>query len=94
MKNKYGILEYKLEDWHPNKYGYKSININDVGVELFDCLSYDEQDYVMQMSKYSHLNYDDVIKQYDIDTLPNYIKNQKRLGWECDSQGNIIGIIK
>ena len=42
MSNKYGILEYKLEDWHPNKYGYKSININDVGVELFDCLSYDE----------------------------------------------------
>ena len=94
MNNKYGILEYKLEDWHPNKYGYKSININDVGVELFDCLSYDEQDYVIQMSKYSHLNYDDVIKQYDIDTLPNYIKNQKRLGWECDSQGNIIGILK
>ena len=48
----------------------------------------------MQMSKYSHLNYDDVIKQYDIDTLPNYIKKQKRLGWQCDSDGNIIGIIK
>ena len=27
MNNKYGILEYKLEDWHPNKYGYKSINL-------------------------------------------------------------------
>ena len=48
MKNKHGILEYKLEDWHPNKYGYKTININDVGIELFDCLSYDEQDYVIQ----------------------------------------------
>ena len=26
--------------------------------------------------------------------IPNVIKKQKSLGWACDSQGNIIGIIK
>ena len=46
------------------------------------------------MSKYSHLDYDEVIKQYDEDILPNHIKHQNKLGWQCDNEGNIIGFIK
>ena len=72
----------------------KSINIDEVGHVWFDCLNDDQQAYVQQMPKYSHLDYDEVIKQYDKDILPKYIKYQKSLGWACDSQGNIIGIIK
>jgi len=72
----------------------KTITINDVGYEWFDCLNDDEKIYVQQLPKYSHLEYDEVIKQYDQDSLSNIIKRQNSLGWECDSQGNIIGIIK
>jgi hypothetical protein len=46
------------------------------------------------MPKYSHLNYDEVVKAYDNEVIPNVIKKERALGWECDSQGNIIGIIK
>ena len=63
---------------------------NDVGYEWFDCLSDDEQLYVQQLPKYSHLEYDEVIKQYDQDSLKNIIKRQESLGWKCDDQGNII----
>jgi hypothetical protein len=95
MKAKYGILKSINENrWLPYKYNYKSINIKNVGKLLFDLLDYDEQDYVQQMNKYSHLNYDEVIKQYDKDTLPNYIKHENSLGWKCDDQGNIIGFIE
>ena len=92
MKVKYGILEYI----HPisNKTRYKSIKLEDVGYDWFDCLSNDEQSYVQQMKKYAHLNYDEVIEQYDKDILPAKIKRERKKGWECDSQGNIIGIIK
>ena len=72
----------------------KTITINDVGYDWFDCLSDDEQTYVQQMPKYSHLNYDEVVKAYDKEVIPNVIKKERALGWECDSQGNIIGIIK
>ena len=72
----------------------KTININDVGQDFYDCLSYDEQSYIQQLPKYSKLNYDDVIKAYDKEVLPNVIKNQAKLGWDCDSEGNIIGFIK
>lgn len=72
----------------------KTININEVGHDWFDCLNDDQQAYVQQMPKYSHLDYDEVIKQYDQDILPEYIKHQKKLGWKCDNQGNIIGFIK
>ncbi len=72
----------------------KTICINDVGYEWFDCLNDDQQTYVQQMPKYSHLNYDEVVKAYDKEVIPNVIKNQNKLGWKCDSQGNIIGIIK
>ena len=46
------------------------------------------------MPKYSKLDYDDVVKAYDKEVLPNVIKNQAKLGWDCDSEGNIIGFIK
>jgi hypothetical protein len=72
----------------------KTITINDVGYEWFDCLSDDEQSYVQQLPKYSHLEYDEVIKQYDQDSLSNIIERQNSQGWECDSDGNIIGILK
>ena len=68
----------------------KTIYINDVGHDWFDCLSDDEQSYVQQMPKYSHLEYDEVIKQYDKDSLKNIIKRQESQGWNCDSEGNII----
>tara|TARA_R100001443_G_scaffold109146_2_gene120266 strand:+ start:427 stop:729 length:303 start_codon:yes stop_codon:yes gene_type:complete len=68
----------------------KTININDVGQDWFDCLNDDQQTYVQQMPKYSHLNYDEVIKQYDQDSLPNIIKRQESMGWKCDKNGNII----
>ena len=42
------------------------------------------------MPKYSHLNYDEVIKQYDQDSLSNIIKRQESMGWKCDKNGNII----
>ena len=38
--------------------------------------------------------YDEVIKQYDKDSLPNIIKRQETQGWKCNSEGNIIGIIE
>ena len=72
----------------------KTININDVGQDWFDCLNDDQQFYVLQMPKYSKLDYDDVVKAYDKEVLPNVIKNQIKLGWNCDSEGNIIGFIK
>ena len=68
----------------------KTININDVGQDWFDCLNDDQQTYVQQMPKYSHLNYDEVIKQYDQDSLSNIIKKQDSMGWKCDNNGNII----
>jgi len=72
----------------------KTISINDVGHDWYDCLSDDEQSYVQQLPKYSHLEYDEVIKQYDQDSLPNIIKRQNAQGWKCNNEGNIIGIIK
>ena len=72
----------------------KTINIDEVGYDWFDCLNNDQQTYIQQISKYSHLNYDEVVKAYDKEVIPNVIKKQRALGWECDSQGNIIGIIK
>jgi shikimate kinase len=48
---------------------------------------------VQQMPKYSHLDYDNVIKQYDQDSVANIIKKEESNGWKCDNQGNIIGII-
>ena len=72
----------------------KTINIDEVGHDWFDCLNDDQQVYVLQMPKYSHLDYDEVIKAYDNEVIPNVIKRQKSLGWACDSQGNIIGFIK
>jgi shikimate kinase len=51
------------------------------------------QDYVQQMPKYSHLDYDNVIKKYDQDSVANIIKKEESNGWKCDNQGNIIGII-
>ena len=72
----------------------KTININDVGHDWFDCLNDDQQSYVQQLKKYSHLKYDEVIKQYDQDSLSNIIKRQNSLGWECDSEGSIIGFLK
>ena len=72
----------------------KMITINDVGFDWFDCLSNDEQLYVQQLPKYANLSYDEVIKQYDKDILPAYIKKQKSMGWRCNSEGNIIGFVK
>ena len=72
----------------------KTICINDVGHDWYDCLTDDEQSYVQQMPKYSHLEYDEVIKKYDQDSLSNIIKRQNFLGWNCDSDGNIIGMLK
>jgi len=46
------------------------------------------------MPKYSHLEYDEVIKKYDQDSLSNIIKRQNSQGWDCDSNGNIIGFLK
>ena len=71
----------------------KTINIDEVGHDWFDCLNDDQQTYVQQLPKYSHLDYDEVVKAYDNEVIPNVIKKQRALGWECDSQGNIIGII-
>jgi len=72
----------------------KTICINDVGHDWYDCLTDDEQSYVQQMPKYSHLEYDEVIKKYDQDSLSNIIKRQNSQGWDCDSNGNIIGFLK
>jgi hypothetical protein len=72
----------------------KTICIDEVGYDWYDCLNDDEQDYVQQMPKYSHLDYDDVIKQYDQDSLANIIKKEESNGWKCDHQGNVIGFIK
>lgn len=72
----------------------KTICINDVGHDWYDCLTDDEQSYVQQLPKYSHLEYDEVIKQYDQDSLSNIIKRQNSQGWDCDSNGNIIGFLK
>ena len=94
MNKKYGILEYQAPSWSAHKHYYKSIDLEDVGRDWFDCLNDDQQAYVQQMPKYSHLSYDEVIKAYDNEVIPNVIKKQKSLGWACDSQGNIIGFIK
>ena len=91
---KYGILEVKAPDWSAHKYYYKHIDLDGVGHDWFDCLNDDQQNYVQQMPKYSHLDYDEVVKAYDKEVIPNVIKKERALGWECDSQGNIIGIIK
>jgi hypothetical protein len=72
----------------------KTITINDVGSDWFDCLTDDEQNYVLQMPKYSHLDYDGVVKQYDQDVLPTVIKKERSKGWDMNKQGNIIGFIK
>ena len=72
----------------------KTICINDVGHDWYDCLTDDEKSYVQQLPKYSHLEYDEVIKQYDQDSLSNIIKRQNSQGWDCDSNGNIIGFLK
>ena len=101
MKYKYAIIKDLVpgrnfdffNNFEDQIYKNKTVCINDVGKLLFDLLSDDEQTYVLQMKKYSHLNYDDVIKKYDQDTMPNYIKHEKSLGWKCDKQGNIIGFI-
>ena len=69
----------------------KTITINDVGNDWFDYLNDDQQTYVQQMPKYSHLNYDEVIKAYDKDSLSNIIKKQKSMGWKVNNQGEIIG---
>jgi hypothetical protein len=71
----------------------KQFCIDEVGYDWYDCLNDDEQDYVQQMPKYSHLDYDNVIKQYDQDSVANIIKKEESNGWKCDNQGNIIGII-
>ena len=101
-KNKYAIIR----DLVPGKnfdffnnfgdqvFKNKTITINDVGQDWFDCLSDDEQLHVQQLPKYANLSYDEVIKQYDKEVLPNVIKNHAKLGWDCDSEGNIIGFIK
>jgi hypothetical protein len=72
----------------------KTICIDEVGYDWYDCLNDDEQDYVQQMPKYSHLDYDNVIKQYDQDSVANIIKKEESNGWKCDHQGNVIGFIK
>ena len=69
----------------------KTITINNVGNDWFDCLNDDQQTYVQQMPKYSHLNYDEVIKAYDKDSLSNIIKRQESMGWKVNDQGEIIG---
>ena len=61
----------------------KTININDVGQDWFDCLNDDQQFYVLQMPKYSKLDYDDVVKAYDKEVLPNVIKNQIKFIFIC-----------
>ena len=88
---KFGILEYLAPDWSAHKNYYRSIDLEGVGYEWFDCLTDDQQNYVLQMQKYDHLDYDEVIKQYDKDILPALIKHQKSLGWNYDNNGNFIG---
>tara|TARA_R110000765_G_C18543880_1_gene561349 strand:+ start:154 stop:519 length:366 start_codon:yes stop_codon:yes gene_type:complete len=87
------VYEYNF-DYNSGRYVDKWISIKDVNQEEFDWLSDDEQSYVQQMPKYSHLDYDGVVKQYDQDVLPIVIKRERSKGWEVDNQGNIIGIIK
>ena len=70
----------------------KTIKINDVGKDYFDCLTDDEQNYVQQMPKYANLDYDQVIEQYDKDVLPTVIKKERANGWLVDDEGNIIGV--
>ena len=69
----------------------KTINVNEVGHDWFDCLNDDQQVYVQQLKKYSHLDYDEVIKAYDQDSLSNIIKRQRSMGWKVNDQGEIIG---
>ena len=94
MNKKYGILEYQAPDWSAHKHYYKSIDLDDVGHDWFDCLNDDQQAYVQQMPKYAHLNYDQVIEQYDKDVLPTVIKKERANGWLVDDEGNIIGVQK
>ena len=68
----------------------KTITINEVGEDWFDCLNDDQQVYVQQLKKYSHLEYEEVIKQYDKDSLSNIIKKQESMGWKCNKNGDII----
>ncbi len=51
----------------------KTIKINNVGKDYFDCLTDDEQNYVQQMPKYAHLNYDQV--HMLLNSLDDYDKN-------------------
>ncbi len=46
---KYGIIEYV----HPvsNRTSYKSVKLEDVGSDWFDCLTDDEQSWVQQRKK-------------------------------------------
>lgn len=98
MKNKYATIQDLVpgknfdffNNYGDQVYKTKRICINNVGQDWFDCLTHDEQTYVMQSEKYSHLEYDEVIKQYDQDSLTNIIKKQESLGWKCDEEGNII----
>tara|TARA_S200002703_G_scaffold42814_1_gene37213 strand:- start:254 stop:580 length:327 start_codon:yes stop_codon:yes gene_type:complete len=102
IKNKYATIKDLVtgknfdffNNFEDQVFKTKTICINDVGHDWYDCLSDDEQSYVQQLPKYSHLEYDEVIKQYDQDSLPNIIKRQNAQGWKCNSEGNIIGIIE
>jgi len=101
-KNKYATIQdlvpgknfHFFNNFEDQVFKDKTININDVGQDWFDCLNDDQQVYVLQMPIYSKLDYDDIVKAYDKEVLPNVIKNQAKLGWDCDSEGNIIGFIR
>ena len=101
-KNKYATIQdlvpgknfHFFNNFEDQVFKDKTININDVGQDWFDCLNDDQQVYVLQMPKYSKLDYDDIVKAYDKEVLPNVIKNHAKLGWDCDSEGNIIGFIR
>ena len=87
------VYEYNF-DYNQGGFVNKWIDIQEVNKDYFDCLSSDEKDYVQQLDKYSHLDYDEVIKQYDLDVLPAVIKRERALGWDVDDQGNLIGFLK
>ncbi len=99
-KNKYAIIRDlvpgKNFDFF-NNFGdqvlkNKTITINDVGFDWFDCLSNDEQLHVQQLPKYANLSYDEVIKQYDKDILPAYIKNKNQWVGSVIVRGTLLGL--